>query len=219
MPLATEYQVATGDTLWALAERYYGDGSLFPVISVVNHLPNPSQITAGEQLVIPYVTFRHRVTASDTKNSLAQHFYNDVGMVGVIEVANHAGQRDLVVGESLLIPDLANVDGHQVVAGETWEVLADRWYGEPSLWPIITIANHMTDQDPLVGQPVIHPRLNRRHTVVAGDTLWQLAEGYYGSSGDAERTTTMVNMVAAANKIAPNDLLQPGQVLFFPSFG
>jgi nucleoid-associated protein YgaU len=213
-----QYQAVSGDTLSGLAERFYGDGSLVGVISVINHVADADQIDVGQELLIPYVTFRHQVRANDTKNGLAQQFYNDVSMVEIIEIANHAAQRDLVVGEWLLIPDLANADGHQVVAGETWEVLAERWYGESGLWPIIAIANHMENQDPPVGQAIIHPRLNWRHSVVDGDTLWQLASSYYGDTGDEGRTKTMVEMVAAANHINDPDQLEVGQVLFFASF-
>jgi nucleoid-associated protein YgaU len=70
--MTTEYQVVSGDTFSALAERFYGDGSLFPVISVINHLADPDQIVVGQELEIPYVTFRHQVAAGDTKNVLAQ---------------------------------------------------------------------------------------------------------------------------------------------------
>ena len=214
----TEYQVASGDTLTGLAGRFYGDGSLFPVISVINHLADPDQIDTGQQLLIPYVTFRHQVRIEDGKEALAQQFYNDPSLYEIIPIANHVGQRDFVVGEWLLIPDLAGAHGHQVVSGETWEVLADSWYGESNLWPIIAIANHMQNQDPPVGQAIIHPRLNWRHTLVEGDTLWQLAADYYGDPGDDGRTQTTVQMVAAANHIGDPDKVQVGQVVFFPSF-
>jgi nucleoid-associated protein YgaU len=213
----TEYPVVSGDTLASLAERFYGDNSLFPVISVINNLSDPDQIDVGQQLLIPYVTFRHQVTDTDTKNGLAQQFYNDVSMVEIIEIANHAAQRDLIVGEWLLIPDLANAGPHTVVSGETWEVLADRWYGESNLWPIITIANNMQNQDPPLNQPIIRPGLNWRHAVIGGDTLWALSTSYYGDTGD-DRTKTLVQMVAAANHIDDPDQLPVGEVVFFPSF-
>ncbi len=215
--MATKYQVVSGDTLSGLAERFYGDSSLFPVISVINRLADPDQIDVGQELLIPYVTFRHQVTVEDGKEALAQQFYNDPSLYEIIPIANHVGQRDFIVGEWLLIPDLANAGHHNVVSGETWEVLAERWYGEANLWPIIAIANHMENQDPQPGQVIIQPRLNWRHTVVDGDTLWQLAADYYGDTGD-DRTQTMVAMVAAANHIDDPDHIEVGQVIFFPSF-
>jgi nucleoid-associated protein YgaU len=215
--MSGKYQIQDGDTLWGLAERFYGDGRLHRVLSEINYLSNPDYLVVGQELEIPYVTFRHQVKLGDTTRTLAQHYYNEMLMSPVIEVANHAGQRDLIVGEWLLIPDLANVGHHTVVAGETWEVLAERWYGEFGLWPVIAIPNNMTDADPQPGQVLIRPRLNRRHTVVAGDTLWDLANNNYGDGG-ADRTLTLVKMVAAANMVDDPDHITVGQVIFFPSF-
>ena len=215
--MSAKYQVQAGDTLWALAERFYGDGRLNPVIAVVNDLRNPDQIVVGQELEIPYVTFRHQVKPGDTKKKLALKFYNDITMSEVYEIPNGAAQRDLVVGEWLLIPDLANVGHHTVVAGETLKVLAQRWFGEDHLWTIISIANHLPDGDPAPGTVLIQPRLNRKHTVVAGDTLWKLAEDNYGDYG-ADRTLTMVKLIAAANLLADPDLITVGQVIYFPSF-
>jgi len=215
--MSSKYQVQAGDTLWELAERLYGDGRLFQVISVINHLTNPDDVVVGQELEIPYVTFHYQVKLDDTKKKLALKFYNDVAMSEVYEIPNGAAQRDLVVGEWLLIPDLADVGHHTVVAGETLKVLAQRWYGEERLWTIISIANQLPDGDPAPGTVLIQPRLNRKHTVVAGDTLWKLTEDNYGDGG-ADRTQTLVKMVAAANFIDDPDLITIGQVIYFPSF-
>jgi nucleoid-associated protein YgaU len=114
-------------------------------------------------------------------------------------------------------PGLANVGHHTVVPGETLPVLSERWYGEANLWPIIAIANHLNGSDPAPGTVLIQARLNRRHTVVAGDTLWNLAEYEYGDYGDY-RTLTMVKLIAAANLIDDPDDITVGQVIYFPSF-
>jgi nucleoid-associated protein YgaU len=200
-----------------VAEWFYGDPRLHRVIIEVNYLSNPDHLVVGQELEIPYVTFRHQVKPGDTTRKVAQLFYGDAHLAGIVEVANHVGQRDLEVGEWLLIPDLANVGHHTVVAGETWEVLAERWYGEFGLWPVIALANHMGDTDPQPGHVLIQPRLNRRRTVVAGDTLWELANDHYGDVG-VDRTLSLVRMVAAANLIDDPDHITVGQVLFFPSF-
>jgi len=127
-------------------------------------------------------------------------------MSEVYEIPNGAAQRDLIVGEWLLIPDLANVGHHTVVAGETLETLAERWYGESRLWTIISIANHLPDGDPVPGTVLIQPRLNRKYTVVAGDTLWKLTEDNYGDGGADRHTVVrhghLVDVEAAARRSA-----------------
>ena len=136
---------------------------------------NPDHIVVGQELEIPYVTYRYRVKVGDKKADLALRYYNDVAMSAVYEIPNGAAQRDLVVGEWLLIPDLANPGHHTVVAGETLEVLAERWYGDKRLDSIIAIANHLGDPrpdpgrgaDPTEAEPAAR-RGCRRHAVEPG---------------------------------------------------
>lgn len=47
------YTVKSGDTLYAIAERYYGNGSQYIRIAAANHLSNPNLIHPGQRLVIP----------------------------------------------------------------------------------------------------------------------------------------------------------------------
>ena len=47
------YTVQSGDTLWAIAERYYGDGNQYMKIASANSIANPDLINPGQVLVIP----------------------------------------------------------------------------------------------------------------------------------------------------------------------
>lgn len=209
--MVTKYEVVAGDTLSKLAQVFYGDASLFPVIAVANGIADPDVLTVGQELLIPYITLRHTVSPGDTLSELAQHFYGDETLFPVIAAANHVTDPDVLqVGRSLLIPELGDVGHHTVVAGETLSELARRWYGEASLHPVISYPNHINDPDHLqVGRVLIRPGLNRRHTVVAGDTLRRLAQFHYGNA-DA------FPIIAAANHLTDPNKISVGQVLFFP---
>jgi LysM repeat protein len=47
------YTVVSGDTLWAIAARFYGDGSQYPKIVSANGIANPDLIMVGQKLTIP----------------------------------------------------------------------------------------------------------------------------------------------------------------------
>ncbi|MCD2100046.1 LysM peptidoglycan-binding domain-containing protein [Rhodococcus rhodochrous] len=210
--MVTKYEVVAGDTLSKLAQWFYGDATLYPVIAVPNGIVDPDDITVGQELLIPYITDRHTVAPGETLSGLAQHFYGDGTLFPVLAAANHITDPNVVrVGRSLLVPELGDVGHHTVVTGETLSGLARRWYGEAQLYPVISFPNHITDPDHVeVGRVLIRPGLNYRHTVVAGDTLRALAEDHYGNA-------EMFAMIAAANHIADPDRITVGQVLFFPN--
>jgi nucleoid-associated protein YgaU len=52
-PAVRTYTVEPGDTLWAIAERFYGDGSKFQAIADASGIPNPDSIQPGQVLTIP----------------------------------------------------------------------------------------------------------------------------------------------------------------------
>jgi LysM repeat protein len=52
-PAARTYTVESGDTLWAISERFYGDGNKYQVIADASGIPNPDLIQPGQVLTIP----------------------------------------------------------------------------------------------------------------------------------------------------------------------
>ena len=47
------HTVVKGDTLWAIAQKYYGNGSRYPEIAKANNISNPNIINVGQKLLIP----------------------------------------------------------------------------------------------------------------------------------------------------------------------
>jgi nucleoid-associated protein YgaU len=45
--------VESGDTLWAIAERFYGDGNKYPQIAEASGISNPDLIQPGQVVTIP----------------------------------------------------------------------------------------------------------------------------------------------------------------------
>ena len=52
-PAPRTYTVVSGDTLWAISERFYGDGNKYQVIADASGVPNPDLIYPGQVLTIP----------------------------------------------------------------------------------------------------------------------------------------------------------------------
>ncbi len=52
-PAARTYTVESGDTLWAIAERFYGDGNRYQTIADASGISNPDLIYPGQVLTIP----------------------------------------------------------------------------------------------------------------------------------------------------------------------
>lgn len=49
----TTHTMTSGDTLWELAAKHYGDPTLYPVLLEVNGIDNPRTIPNGKVIIIP----------------------------------------------------------------------------------------------------------------------------------------------------------------------
>jgi nucleoid-associated protein YgaU len=47
------YIIKKGDTLWRLAQRFYGDGSKYTKIVKANNIKNPNSLQVGKKIIIP----------------------------------------------------------------------------------------------------------------------------------------------------------------------
>ncbi|BDH57858.1 hypothetical protein MTP03_27970 [Tsukamurella sp. PLM1] len=52
-PAPRTHTVASGDTLWAIAEQYLGDGNRYTEIAQLNGIANPDLINVGQVITIP----------------------------------------------------------------------------------------------------------------------------------------------------------------------
>lgn len=52
-PTPRTYTVVAGDTLFAIAERFYGDGNRYPEIAAASGISNPDLIQIGQVVTIP----------------------------------------------------------------------------------------------------------------------------------------------------------------------
>lgn len=124
------YTVKTGDDLWSLAERFYGDGGQWRRIAEANAnrlTGGPDELVVGWRLTLPGITppdsnpatepsggvHRVEVRSGDTLTSLAEHHYGDPAAWRTIYDANRSIITDpdqIEVGWTLALPRIDQPD-------------------------------------------------------------------------------------------------------------
>src|SRR6476659_9000966 len=147
------HTVVAGETLSALALRFYGDAELSWLIASASGIADPNVINVGQRLIMPDFT-RYTVVAGDTPSALALRFYGDAELSWLIASASGIADPNVInVGQQLIIPDLTR---HTVVAGDTLSALAVRFYGDAALYPLIATVNGIADPNVInVGQVLV----------------------------------------------------------------
>ncbi len=184
-----------GNSLWSLAEKYYGNPRLWPLISDMNRISDESDIPVGARIHIP-VRGARRVSkkplkAGDPRILTTVVYGADDSLWGLAE--KH-------YGEPRLWPRIAEANG---ISDETdipiGSVIHIPARSAKRLRSRITEANRSPDRMEIpVGGPIYIPVEDAKRTaeelvrevgfeVMAivfyrkGDTLWSLAERYYGN--------------------------------------
>jgi S-formylglutathione hydrolase FrmB/LysM repeat protein len=103
IPDFTRHTVVAGDTLSALASRFYGDAELSRLIATASGISDPAVIDVGQRLIIPDIT-KHTVVAGDTLSALASRFYGDASFYPPIATVNGVADPNVIgVGHVLAV--------------------------------------------------------------------------------------------------------------------
>lgn len=138
------HTVVAGETLSALALRFYNDAQLYRLIATASGIANPNVVNVGQRLVMPDF-WRYTVVAGDTLSALASRFYGDAQLGWLIAGSTGIPESGtLNVGQQLIVPDLTR---YPVTAGDTLAGLAKRFYGDAAFHPLIATVNKLPNPD------------------------------------------------------------------------
>ena len=103
--VSQQYTVLSGDTLSEIALKFYGDASLFPLLAVVNHIPDPNVIHTGDILLIPDLADTFASNDSSVPAVTARNYADGDGVLGDAigggrGLAGHSHTGIGVLGES-----------------------------------------------------------------------------------------------------------------------
>jgi LysM repeat protein len=150
----------------------------------------------------------HVVRPGETLASIAEMYYGSARRESVLVAENgltSEGGSSIVVGLRLSIP---TVSYHRVQEGETWAVLATRFYGDPARAFVLIEANEASSgEQPDPGAELLIP-YPVRHVASQSDTLRKLSKTYYGSQKE-EKTIRRFNQMKHA-------WIGRGQLLLMP---
>jgi nucleoid-associated protein YgaU len=98
-------RVDTGETLWSIAQKWYGDGNWWRRIWYANRLvvPNPDLLRVGQQLLVPFGAFGYVIHSGDTLFEIADAAYRNGNLWPRIWEAN----RDLIPNPNRLTPGIS----------------------------------------------------------------------------------------------------------------
>ncbi|HEY6877092.1 MAG TPA: LysM domain-containing protein [Polyangiales bacterium] len=125
----------------------------------------------------------HVARAGETLASIAQAYYGDPRREAVL-VAENGLESDEVLpeGVQLVIP---TVRFHRVQRGETWRVIAERYYGDPARAAVLVRANNAkANSTPDEGAQLLVP-YPLRHRARSSESFSSIAQHYYGTRDEA----------------------------------
>jgi hypothetical protein len=124
--------------------------------------------------------YTHVARSGETLLMLSQRYYGRPELATVIRAANgfvHPDDGSIAPGELLDIPEVLF---HRTRAGETFEMLADRYLASPKRGPFLAEMNGMDPGQSLAEGAIVKIPYHLRHIFASGESIQSVAKLYYG---------------------------------------
>ncbi len=153
------HTVAPGESISAIAKRYYGDVELATRLLAYNGRDG-NLLHPGETLRIPYSDI-HRVRSGDSWSVLSKRYVGNATNYAVVaELNGMLAEKPLRPGEEIVFPVFLE---HRLQRGETLAKLAHIYYGDERRGTLLQESNRLDDPRRLsVGETVRVPLLDFR---------------------------------------------------------
>lgn len=144
MVVAGEMQrkVGSGESLSLICQKVYGDKELYSLVALYNGIDDPTRISSGENLHLPYSDMVI-LQSGESLSGLAQRVWGEPKMYPVLAWAN--GVKDAAVvpaGTRLAVPVLIP---YTLKKGQSVSMIAGDIYGNPKVYEVILNASRIED--------------------------------------------------------------------------
>lgn len=136
--LPGKYTIKDGDTLFNIAEKYYGDGYKYTEIASANNMADVNSLSTGQEITIPKV---ENTTAAASASPAATPTDQ---MAQATPNPSDNGQGTGGNGDTVWGPKIST-DTYTVVEGDWLSTIAARAYGDIQSYDKIAKANNIAD--------------------------------------------------------------------------
>ena len=140
------YTFDEGDTLWALASKYYGSGNYWEALAIYNGIENPRKISNGTVIVLPKKSVLKDIREGNYLQDLytiSKKAYGTSRYAGYLAALNNIPNSGMYYAKQLNVPSVNEInevdafeyqtDGYYTVKkGDTLKKISELVYDDPN---------------------------------------------------------------------------------------